>query len=71
MTPRWTTRNVCYGLFVVVCAMALVWPGFPMIGNRIEPYILGVPFSLAWNIGWVVASFAALFLYHLTQAEED
>jgi hypothetical protein len=71
MTPPWTLRNLLYGSFVFLCATALVWPGFPMFGNRIEPYVLGLPFGLAWNIGWVIASFSALWMYHLTGPKDE
>ena len=36
------------------------------LGNRIEPYVLGLPFSLAWVVGWVLLSFVALVAYHST-----
>ena len=32
-------------------------------GERIEPRVLGLPFAMAWNVGWVFASFVALLLY--------
>jgi hypothetical protein len=44
----------------------VTWPGYAWLGNRIEPYVLGLPFSLAWIIGWVLLSLAALVLYHST-----
>lgn len=28
--------------------------GAPWFANRVEPYILGMPFLLAWIVGWVV-----------------
>ena len=45
------------GVWVVTCAFALTWPGYAWLGNRIEPYVAGVPASLAWVVGWVVATF--------------
>ena len=28
--------------------------------NRVEPYVLGMPFVLAWIVGWVVAGSALM-----------
>jgi len=55
--------HVLFGTFVAVCLAALVWPVYAWAGERIEPRVLGLPFALTWNVGWVVASFVALLLY--------
>ena len=47
--------TVFFGLFVV----AVTWPGMVPF-NRIEPLILGLPFSMVWIAGWVLASFFIL-----------
>ncbi len=52
------------GLYVICCVAALTWPGYAWLGNRIEPYILSLPFSLAWVVGWVVLTFFVLVAYH-------
>lgn len=60
-------RSIPHGIltiFVLVCFFCLVWPGYAWWGNSIEPRILGIPFSFAWNILWVVLSFVALLLFH-------
>ncbi|MEM6731498.1 MAG: hypothetical protein AAF658_08065 [Myxococcota bacterium] len=64
-------RNLLYGTFVLVCLLAIVWPGYPMLGNRITPLIFGIPFSLMWNVGWVCASFFALLAYHMTEPKDS
>ena len=54
-------------LLVLWCALtlaALVWPLYDWLGNSIDPLILGLPFSLAWVIGWALATFAALSAYY-------
>jgi hypothetical protein len=58
------TGDWLLAIYVVCCASALTWPGYALLGNRIEPYILGVPFSLAWVIGWVMLSFGVLVAYN-------
>lgn len=55
-------------LFAVHCAatlIALVWPVYAWAGARIEPRILGLPFSMAWVVLWILLTFAALVLYEV------
>ncbi len=59
-------RNPAYGLFLLVCVASLGWPLYTLLGSRIEPLILGVPFSLAWMIAWAFLSFLATLAYDLT-----
>jgi hypothetical protein len=44
----------------------MTWPGYALFGNSIEPYVLGLPFSFVWVIGWVLATFAVMVIYHNT-----
>lgn len=30
--------------------------GAPWFANRVEPFVLGMPFLLAWIVAWVLAS---------------
>ena len=30
--------------------------GGASFANRVEPYVLGLPFMLAWVVGWVVST---------------
>ena len=60
-------RNVLFAIYAVVCLAALTWPGYAWFGNRIEPFVLGLPFSLVWIVGWVVMTFAVLTAYHATR----
>lgn len=36
--------------------------GAPWLANRIEPRVLGLPFLLAWVVGWVVATSLVMWL---------
>lgn len=40
--------------FVAMCFTVALW-------DRVEPMILGVPFNLAWLIGWTVLSSLCLW----------
>ncbi len=64
-------RHVLFGIYVVLCLGAMTWPGYARLGNAIEPYVLGLPLSLAWVLGWVLATFAVLVLYHATGGRGD
>ena len=62
-------RDWLFGLYALICLGAMTWPGYDWFGNSIEPLILGVPFSLAWVIGWVLLTFVVLIAYHATGDE--
>jgi hypothetical protein len=50
----------------VLVFLAMIWPLYvPMA--RVRPLVLGVPFSLAWIAGLLIASFFVLLGYHLHQ----
>ena len=63
---RPSVRNVVFGIYVASCLLAQIWPVYDWFGNSIEPFVLGVPFSLAWVVGWIIATFIALLAYHVT-----
>ena len=63
-------RDLALLLYLAVCTACVVWPGMKLFAARVEPRILGLPFALAWMIGWTVATFAVLAVYH-TLAERE
>lgn len=50
---KWTRAGVVY--FVIATAL-LIWPLYPVLGNRIEPRVLGLPFSLVYVLAVIVAN---------------
>jgi hypothetical protein len=64
-------RHVLFVIYVVACAFAVTWPGYAIFGNRVEPYVLGLPFSLAWNVLWVVMTCLVLATYYVTGRRES
>lgn len=64
-------RDALLAVYFVVCALAVTWPGFALFGNSVEPRVLGLPWSFAWSIGWILATFVALLAYHLTAADPE
>ena len=67
---RYGWRDALLAVHVVLCLLANTWPGYAWFGNSIEPYVLGVPFSLAWIVGWVVLTFVVLAVYHASGDED-
>ena len=61
-------RHWLLGAFVVVCALALTAPLLAPVQSAAPLLLFGVPFALIWVVGWVLASFVALWLYHLGEA---
>ena len=61
-----SVRNALLAVYVAVALFCLCWPGYAWFGNSIEPFVFGVPFSLAWVVGWILLTFVVLLLYHAT-----
>jgi hypothetical protein len=59
-------RHLLFAIYVALCLGAMTWPGYAWLGNSIRPWVLGLPFSLAWIVGWVLLTFVVLLLYHAT-----
>ena len=62
-------RNLAFGLFLLVCIAAVGWPLYPALGGGIEPFVLGLPLSLAWIVGWLLLSFLAILAYDLSRQD--
>jgi hypothetical protein len=70
MSSRDRIRNLLLGIYAVSCLLAMTWPVYARFGNSIEPYVLSLPRSLAWVVGWVLATFVVLVAYHATGGDE-
>lgn len=64
-------------LYFVASTAALVWPIYPLLGNHVEPRVLGVPWSLAYVVGIILANTGVLIALYASravdadEAEED
>lgn len=54
------TARTLTALYFVAMAVAVTWPG-AVPAARIEPFVLGLPFSFAWPALWVAASVIVLW----------
>lgn len=55
-------------LYFVASTAALVWPLYPILGDHIEPRVLGMPWSLTYVIAIIVANTAVLIALYLSRA---
>jgi hypothetical protein len=63
----WTPARVLFTVFMVCFALAVTWPAYVPF-NRVEPLVLGLPFSMVWLVLWVILS--AIVLLLLDRSEE-
>ena len=61
--PDLSRRLVPWGAagFFLLFTAAVTWPGLIPF-NRVQPTVLGLPFTMAWIAFWVVLSFVVLLL---------
>ncbi|UYF98879.1 DUF3311 domain-containing protein [Halomonas sp. GD1P12] len=64
LPPRWTL------IYFSICTLAMVWPG-ALIANRIEPFVLGLPFFIFWYVAWVFALFVGFALAYQSDKTEE
>lgn len=64
MSRRWARAFTA--VFFTAFALVVTWPGM-LPFNRVEPLVLGLPFSMAWVSGWVLAG--GIVLWVLDAAE--
>ena len=62
-------RHLLFGIYCLCCLMAMTWPGYKWAAHSDRLSLFGLPFSLVWVIGWVLATFVVLNLYHATDRE--
>lgn len=46
--------------YFLIMAVAVVWP-VATVASRIEPMVLGLPFSFFWPVAWVAVSVPVLY----------
>lgn len=55
------TARTLTGVYLAVAMFFVTWPGLVPF-SRIEPLILGLPFSMAWIAGWIAGVVVVLAL---------
>ncbi len=64
-SSRSWARGGAVGFFLLFL-LAVTWPGMVPF-NRVRPFLLGLPFSMAWIALWVLGSFLVLLLLDLME----
>ena len=64
-------RHLLLGVYALVCLACLIWPVYAQVGTRIWPFVLGLPFSFAWVIGWAVLTFLVMGVYHIVDERAE
>ena len=59
-------RRVILLAILAITTLALVWPVYPQVAS-IRPFVLGLPFSFAWVVGWLVVMFVALIWFYRSE----
>jgi hypothetical protein len=55
----------------ILSTLALTAPGYALV-PAVEPYVLGLPFSFAWVVGWMAVLFGGLLgLYWAEPSSSD
>lgn len=55
------------GIYLVSALFFVTWPGLVPFA-RIEPLVLGLPFSMAWIAGWIAGCAPVLYLLDRVEA---
>ncbi len=61
--------DFCFFLFSVLILLLLIFPFFE-IGNRVNPFILGMPFSLFWIITCIIFQFIGIVIFLFIDKED-
>lgn len=69
MSPRWSRSDTAVTVIGVVIAVAVTFPGYAP-ANRVEPLVLGLPFSMFWTVLWIALGAVALLLVYLRDQRE-
>jgi hypothetical protein len=62
------TARTLTGVYFIAMLIAVTWPGLVPF-SRIRPFVLSMPFSLAWIALWIAGS--VLVIYLLDQVEQQ
>lgn len=61
-----TAVRIFAAVYFVLMAIAVTFPGVRPF-NTIRPMILGLPFSFAWVVGWVIGAGVVFYLVYLVE----
>jgi len=62
--------NRLFIAFLIGYTLSTTYPG-ALIGNRIDPLVLGLPFSMVWVVLWVVIGLIVLLALGRAYTDDD
>ena len=62
--------NLYFFLFSIFILVLLIFPIYN-IGNRVDPFIFGIPFSLFWIIACILIQFTGILFFLSIDKEES
>ena len=62
--------NLYFFLFSLFILALLIFPIYN-VGNRVDPFIFGIPFSLFWIIACILIQFIGILFFLIIDKEES
>ena len=62
--------NFYFFLFSILILALLIFPIYS-IGNRVDPFIFGMPFSLFWIVSCILIQFVGILFFLFIDKEES
>ena len=62
--------NLYFFLFSIFILALLIFPVYN-VGNRVDPFIFGVPFSLFWIVACILIQFIGIVFFLFIDKEES
>lgn len=66
MNEYLSKREAVFALLALVLLLLLIFPGYEL-GNRVEPFVLGLPFSLFWVVAGVGLAAVLVIVFYVTE----
>ena len=62
--------NLYFFLFSIFILALLIFPVYN-VGNRVDPFIFGLPFSLFWSVACILIQFIGIVFFLFIDKEES
>ena len=62
--------NFYFFVFSILILALLIFPIYS-VGNRVDPFIFGIPFSLFWIISCILIQFVGILFFLFIDKEES
>jgi uncharacterized membrane protein len=57
---RWNSYDTVVAFMLVVLLLLFTFPVYGWFANRVDPIVLGMPFSMFWIVLWTAVEFVGL-----------